>query len=821
MRRYPILVLAAVGLLLPWPGGSALMAVGPSPGPPSSVHTNEAIRLAPGAPGAAPDTGATVARPAVTIPLYPLDFAAPARVRGSSWTVNVDNESLSTTQSTLSVWLPNGTYAYKVTPPAGWSDPSPDGNVTIAGVPTNLLANLTGMPPSLGLLADPANAELYVSNLSGSVLDVDNRTSGARLASLPVKEAVFAPILSPAGDFVYVVSNNNGTVTVIDPSTNRVINTFVTGQAPQAGALDPVASILFVPNFASDNVTEIGAENDTEFGSIPTDSGPAVAVSLPDRAQLLVGTQSTYYPGNLVLDLFDLGNGTLAKQVTIGAGFPSGGVYDPALGEVFLAWGRYLIAFNVSTYLGDDTIILPSGDSVGAPVLDPLNGMIYVGLQGSGGLTIVNPVSRDYLGTVPLTESPFAPAFDPTNGGIWAVDHSTGGDASEINGTPTTVSVPLVPPPQTFTLTFQEGGLPTGTPWSVVLGNVTYPASSSSVSISELNGSHAFVLGLVPGFAGTPARGSAVIDGQPLSISITFAPVLYAVTFIAEGLPGGTAWSVEFNGTVYEAPGGSLAVSVRNGSYGYSIPAIPGYRASPPSTSVTVSGQNLSIAVPFSGVIIDYVLSFSETGLAAGTVWFVICNGTYGSSATDTITFSLPNGTYPYQLVSVPGYRVFDNFDNVTIFGSNEAIAAHYLPPLPAVYDVLFTESGLPPSASWRVEFNGTWSRTTPATNGPIVFSAINGSYEFQIGPFVGYDATPAEGTLVVAGGNSSRTISYTPVENGSNGTGPGFSLLGLSSAGSIVVLVGVVGAVLLVVVVVVRSRRSPPTAGGHEPSPE
>lgn len=89
-----------------------------------------------------------------------------------------------------------------------------------------------------------------------------------------------------------------------------------------------------------------------------------------------------------------------------------------------------------------------------------------------------------------------------------------------------------------------------------------------------------------------------------------------------------------------------------------------------------------------------YNVTFSESGLPAGTSWTAYLNGSTStgttnesaSSTTDTITFFEPNGTYAFALTNASGYGANETSGNVTVAG------------LPATVQLTFTH--LPSSVS-------------------------------------------------------------------------------------------------------------------------
>jgi hypothetical protein len=71
-----------------------------------------------------------------------------------------------------------------------------------------------------------------------------------------------------------------------------------------------------------------------------------------------------------------------------------------------------------------------------------------------------------------------------------------------------------------------------------------------------------------------------------------------------------------------------------------------------------------------------YPVTFTETGLPSGTNWTVALNGTLNVSATNMITFTEPNGSYPFSVGRVAGYGTSQSSGVVVVNGSraNETI---------------------------------------------------------------------------------------------------------------------------------------------------
>jgi len=70
-------------------------------------------------------------------------------------------------------------------------------------------------------------------------------------------------------------------------------------------------------------------------------------------------------------------------------------------------------------------------------------------------------------------------------------------------------------------------------------------------------------------------------------------------------------------------------------------------------------------------VIKKYSVTYTESGLPSGTSWSVTLNGSTLSSNTNTISFTVSNGTYSYSIGSVNGYTASSSSGFITVNGAN------------------------------------------------------------------------------------------------------------------------------------------------------
>ena len=76
--------------------------------------------------------------------------------------------------------------------------------------------------------------------------------------------------------------------------------------------------------------------------------------------------------------------------------------------------------------------------------------------------------------------------------------------------------------PGSYTVTFMESGLPSGTNWSVTLSGAPQSSTGTSILFTEQNGSHPFTVAAVSGYTASPTSGSVTVSGAATTQPITF-----------------------------------------------------------------------------------------------------------------------------------------------------------------------------------------------------------------------------------------------------------------------------------------------------------
>lgn len=223
-------------------------------------------------------------------------------------------------------------------------------------------------------------------------------TDQAAVATAPVNvySYITAPHLSPAVADVplraYVPNSDAGTVSVIDPSTMKVIDRFNVGVRPHHVTPSWDLTKLYVNNTESNSLTVIDPRSGKPTATIPI-TDPYNLYFTPDGSKAIVVAERFQR-----LDFYDPNTWTLIKSV----GIPWPGV-DHA---DFSADGRYFLA---STEFSGEVVkvdtqtmaVVGKADVGGLPIdvkLSPDGKLLYVANQSRNGVSIVDLDSMTEIG---------------------------------------------------------------------------------------------------------------------------------------------------------------------------------------------------------------------------------------------------------------------------------------------------------------------------------------------------------------------------------------------------------------------------------------
>ena len=384
-------------------------------------------------------------------------------------------------------------------------------------------------------------------------------------------------------------------------------------------------------------------------------------------------------------------------------------------------------------------------------IYDPGNGLIYVSDTGSGTVSVIG--GTHLLRTIEVGSDPGSEVYDDRNGDVY-VGNSGTDNVSVINGTSLAASTGL------------WGGGPlvydTGSGYLYVADEVSNsvnvvngPTVIGSVSVGSEPSSMIYDPG--NGFVYVVGSGSEVvniINGTASTGSVTVGIAPAGIGY--DGQNGYVYVANRFSSNVSVIAGATAIASLAGDEDPYAVSYDSGsgaiYVVNDVSNTVDVFGPTPAVEGW------TYAITFAAAGLPSGTTWSATLNNLLESSRSPGITYIEPNGTYRFSIGSLPSYVIEPQSGNVTVEGGYVIEGISFAPIPPPLFNLTFTETGLPPlfeggQLDWSVTLNETTSEVyLQASNDTILFSVPNGTYTYTVGPVAGYTALPVSGGVTVAG---------------------------------------------------------------------
>ncbi len=265
-----------------------------------------------------------------------------------------------------------------------------------------------------------------------------------------------------------------------------------------------------------------------------------------------------------------------------------------------------------------------------------------------------------------------------------------------------------------------------------------------------------------------------------MSVNVTFRNV----NITENGLPTGTNWTIDWNGTLHRTNLSHMTLSEPNGTYAINgsfinLSSPSGRMGFAPmmNSNVTISGKAVTVNVTYAPM---YSLSFNEKGLPKNTEWNVsisMAANVSGHTGTQYLNLSskldfimipvmnsstsfdgvLFNVTYSYSIGKVPGYTAAPETGTFNVTGNATVINVTFAKP---TYVLTFSETGLPSGMNWTATVNGV---LTAGNGSSIAFSEPDGTYNYSLSAN-GYTAKPFQGNVTISGKAVTVNVTFTKI---------------------------------------------------------
>ncbi|MGC8674645.1 MAG: hypothetical protein ACP5TI_05995, partial [Thermoprotei archaeon] len=503
---------------------------------------------------------------------------------GTSWSVTLNGQTQSSSNSQVTFQEPAGTYQYSIGSVSGYTASPSSGSVTVSGATSEAITFTKILPTTYPVTFTESGLP------SGATWSV---TLSGQTQFSTTDEVVFSEaagtysysVSPPAG---YSASPSNGSITVEGPSVSQAIK-FTTTTFSASLLANPSALYVSQGKSASGELFVNLTSGSPESVQLRYYSSKGLSASVspgngepPFSSKISVSAASSLATGTYALDVWGSVNGAVVGSVSIPIGVVSGPTYALNFTESGLpsnkSWAVTLKAVSL----------------VGA---EPISGFVQDEESYSDFATFYVPA-----GTYSYSVSSSGYTAFPSSGKLML----NGASAVAVKFVPDSslVKVTLTSPPHGSINYSLEGYV--GASGIVPFGSsavLSVPVNSELLVSAQPSQGYSFRYWLTKGSVSVAANKSTTylrVNGTG-SASPEFGPTLYRVDFLQDDLLPYTQWAVNLNGTTVYSTGRNATFYVPAGTYSYSLEAPPGRYASPSSGTLEVTGPtSLDIDFPLS-----------------------------------------------------------------------------------------------------------------------------------------------------------------------------------------------------------------------------
>ena len=242
------------------------------------------------------------------------------------------------------------------------------------------------------LTVDSKARRVYISR--GTHVMVVDADTGAVTGDIPNTNGVHGIAIASEFDKGFISDGRDGTITIFDLKTLKVLGTATAGKNPDAIIYDPVSKRVFSFNGTSKDATAVDAKSGNVAGTIALGGKPEAAVS-DGRGHIFVNIEDT---SEIVQ--FDANKLSIENRWKIAPGDgPSGLAMDQKTRRLFSVCGnKMMVVVNADN--GQVVGTVPIGQGSDGAAFDPETGFALSTNGGDGTLTVVHEDSPSKFSVV-------------------------------------------------------------------------------------------------------------------------------------------------------------------------------------------------------------------------------------------------------------------------------------------------------------------------------------------------------------------------------------------------------------------------------------
>jgi len=275
-------------------------------------------------------------------------------------------------------------------------------------------------------------ATVYITNEGSNSVSVIDPSTNTVVETVPVGSDPVQAVLSPNGTAAYVLNIGAGTVSVVNTSTNSVTATLRVGLLPGHAAVAPDGSSVYITNTGSNSVSVISTATRSVVATIPVGLAPVGIAITPDGTRAYVANAGS---GNV--SVIDTATDTVSAVVRVGS-FPLALAFTPDGSSAYVANAASNSVSVINTSANTVEATVPVGRDPVDVAINPNGASAYVADGGGHSVTALNTATNQVVTTLPVGFLPVKTAITP-NGRTAYVADAGGKSVSVINTATNTV----------------------------------------------------------------------------------------------------------------------------------------------------------------------------------------------------------------------------------------------------------------------------------------------------------------------------------------------------------------------------------------------
>ena len=236
------------------------------------------------------------------------------------------------------------------------------------------------------LTVDSKARRVYISR--GTHVMVVDSDSGVVVGDIPNTNGVHGIAIASEFDKGFTSNGRDGTLTIFDLKTLKVLGTATAGKNPDAIIYDPVSKRVFAFNGASKDATAVDAKTNSVAGTIALGGKPEAGVA-DGKGHIFVNVEDTSEIAE-----FDAHKLTIDKRWKIAPGEgPSGLAMDVKTRRLFSVCNKMMVVSDADK--GQVVTTVPIGTGPDGAAFDPELKYAFSTNGGDGTLSVVHEDSPD------------------------------------------------------------------------------------------------------------------------------------------------------------------------------------------------------------------------------------------------------------------------------------------------------------------------------------------------------------------------------------------------------------------------------------------